>query len=281
LHIIQSIQELRMRLCPLRQAGKQIAIVPTMGYLHEGHLSLCRAARAENDIVVVTIFVNPTQFGPKEDFDRYPRDEKRDAELLERENVDIVFIPPVSDIYPQSHSTAITPPAQSQGWCGASRPGHFQGVCTVVSILFNLVQPDRGYFGEKDAQQLAVIRQMALDLHYPIEIIGCPIVREKDGLAMSSRNVYLSPEERRQSLILSKTLKQGLEKARSGCLNVSDIIKDGEKIIQSITGVQLDYLGIVDQNTFMTPERVSIGDVYLGAILVGKTRLIDNMKFRV
>ncbi|MBD3266418.1 pantoate--beta-alanine ligase, partial [bacterium] len=192
MQVIQRAHELRQTLDPHRISRQSIAIVPTMGFLHEGHLSLVRTARQENDVVVATIFVNPTQFGPQEDFEDYPRDTERDLALLEQEKTDVVFTPHAEEIYPKGFSTYITPPTQSEGWCGAKRPGHFRGVCTVVAILFNLIRPHRGYFGQKDAQQLAVIRQMARDLHLSVEIKGGPIVREPDGLAMSSRNIYLS-----------------------------------------------------------------------------------------
>jgi pantoate--beta-alanine ligase len=275
-----NIHDIKTALDKHRQSGQSIAIVPTMGYLHEGHLSLVRTARRENDIVVATIFVNPTQFGPQEDFERYPRDEERDMQLLEQEDTDYLFIPSIHEIYPEGFSTYVTPPEQSQGWCGDKRPGHFQGVCTVVSILFNIVEPQRGYFGQKDAQQLAVLRQMAKDLHFPIEVIGCPIVREEDGLAMSSRNVYLSPDQRKQALILSKTLKDGIKKYQKGQTSASAIIKEGKQQIASATDVRLDYLGIADQNTFSpVTDTIKGGDLFLGAIYIGNTRLIDNMEF--
>jgi pantoate--beta-alanine ligase len=277
--VFSAIEGLRRFLQPPRQAGQRIALVPTMGFLHEGHLSLVRAAKAENDIVITSIFVNPTQFGPAEDYSRYPRDEARDTSLLEAEGVHAVLLPSVATMYPQGNSTAVLPPTQSEGWCGEKRPGHFQGVCSVVAMLFNIVQPDRAYFGEKDAQQLAVIRQMTQDLHFPIEIIGCPIVRDPDGLALSSRNVYLSAAERADALVLSQALYQGLALFQAGERSAARILDAGRAQIEAKSTIRLDYLGIVDQNTFKAIATVREGAIFLGAIHAGKTRLIDNMRF--
>lgn len=252
-----------------------------MGYLHEGHLSLIRAARKRDDLVVVSVFVNPTQFVPGEDFERYPRDEARDLELLQREGVDYVLLPTGADIYPPGFSSYIEPPAASQGWCGDTRPGHFRGVCTIVSILFNLVQPHRAYFGRKDAQQCAVIQSMTRDLAFPLEILICPTIREKDGLAMSSRNVYLSFDDRQNALILSQTLNLGLQRFEEGVLDANKILEEGRRQIQSQEGVRLDYLGVVDQNTFKPIAKAQLGAYYIGAIYVGGTRLIDNMVFGI
>lgn len=250
-----------------------------MGFLHDGHLSLIRIARQHCDIIVVTCFVNPTQFVPGEDFERYPRDENRDLALLKQEGVDYVLLPGGDDIYPEGFSTSIQPPASSQGWCGQSRPGHFQGVCTIVSILFNLVQPHFAFFGRKDAQQCAVIQAMTRDLNFPIEIVLCPIVRESDGLAMSSRNVYLSDEERRRALVLSKTLRLGLTLFQQGVVDSQAVLDEGKKQIQTMEGVRLDYLGVVNQNTFKSVSIIQPGNYYIGAMYVGTTRLIDNMVF--
>ncbi|MEW6235249.1 MAG: pantoate--beta-alanine ligase [Candidatus Omnitrophota bacterium] len=259
--------------------GGSLGFVPTMGYLHEGHLSLVRASKAENDRTAVSIYVNPTQFVPGEDFEQYPRDEARDLHWLEKEGVDWVFLPSRAEIYPEGFSTYIEPPQPSRGWCGEARPGHFRGVCTVVAILFNIIQPDRAYFGRKDAQQAAVIRRMTQDLRYPVEISVQPIVRESDGLAMSSRNVYLSLEERRKALILSQTLARGIERFREGECEASVILQEGIARIESAEGVRLDYLGAVNRNTFESVKTIASGDLYIGSIYVGKTRLIDNMIF--
>ncbi|HBF69599.1 MAG TPA: pantoate--beta-alanine ligase, partial [Thermotoga sp.] len=205
--IIETIEEMKKFSEEMREKKKTIGFVPTMGYLHEGHLSLVRRARDENDVVVVSIFVNPTQFGPNEDYERYPRDFERDRKLLEKENVDCIFHPSVEEMYPPDFSTYVEETKLSKNLCGRSRPGHFRGVCTVVTKLFNIVKPHRAYFGQKDAQQFRVLRRMVRDLNMDVEMIECPIVREPDGLAMSSRNVYLSPEERQQALSLYQSLK--------------------------------------------------------------------------
>ena len=279
MQICRTIAEIRNALAPFRKTEQSIAVIPTMGYLHKGHLSLVRAAREKNEITVATLFVNPSQFGPGEDFEQYPRDEKRDCELLEQEKTSFVFIPAVEEIYSKDFSIGIIPPRQSEGWCGATRPGHFQGVCTVVTLLFNIIQPQRAYFGQKDAQQLAVLRQMTKDLQLPIEITGCPIVRESDGLAMSSRNVYLSAEQREKALILSKTLTMALQQHKNGETSPDALLQSGQKMIQSTPEIQLDYLGIVDKDTFKPVQTVSGGNLIIGAIYTGKTRLIDNMQF--
>lgn len=279
MQVVRTVSQWRTIRRSLAAQTQRIGLIPTMGYLHEGHLSLIRAARERDDLIVVTIFVNPTQFVPGEDFERYPRDEARDLELLKREGVDYVFMPISEDIYPKGFSVSIQPPSASEGWCGDTRPGHFRGVCTVVSILFNLVQPHHAYFGRKDAQQCAVIQSMTRDLHYPIDIFVCPTVREKDGLAMSSRNVYLSPIERSHALILSQTLRLGLERFDGGTLTADAILEEGIGRIRSCEGVRLDYLGIVDQNTFKSIHTVRKGNYYIGAIYIGTTRLIDNMVF--
>ncbi len=259
--------------------NKSIGFVPTMGYLHQGHLSLMRKAREQNDLVVVSIYVNPTQFVPGEDFEHYPRDEKRDLALLEAEGVDYVITPSDQDIYPEGFSTYIEPPAASQGWCGNARPGHFRGVCTIVAILFNLVRPDKVYLGRKDAQQSVVIRSMTNDFRFPVEIVVCPIIREPDGLAMSSRNVYLTLEERNKALVLHDTLVLGMQQYKAERRHAADIITQGKQQIQQIEGVRLDYLGIVEQNTFKPVDIVQSGNFYIGAIYLGKTRLIDNLVF--
>ena len=219
------------------------------------------------------------QFVEGEDFERYPRDEARDLAMLQREGADAVFVPQPGDIYPAGFSTYVEPPAPSKGWCGAARPGHFRGVCTVVSILFNLTQPDRAYFGRKDAQQMAVIRRMTADFAFPIEIIGLPTVREPDGLALSSRNAYLNDDQRKQALALTQTLQRGVERFRAGEQNAQRILDEAKKTINAIEGVRLDYLGAVDENTFEAVSTIQKGNLYIGAVYVGPTRLIDNRAF--
>jgi pantoate--beta-alanine ligase len=281
LQVVHSVSQWRSIRRALDAQTQSIGLVPTMGYLHEGHLSLIRTARKRDDLVVVSIFVNPTQFVPGEDFERYPRDEAHDLELLQREGVDYVLLPASADIYPPGFSCYIEPPAASEGWCGDTRPGHFRGVCTIVSILFHLVQPHHAYFGRKDAQQCAVIQSMTRDLAFPLEILVCPTIREKDGLALSSRNVYLSPDDRRNALILSKTLSLGLTRFDEGAVDANQVLEEGRRQIQSQEGVRLDYLGVVDQNTFKSVASAQKGHYYIGAIYVGVTRLIDNRVFGI
>lgn len=279
MRVIRTVSDWKALKASPEFANKSLALVPTMGFLHQGHLSLVRATRARNERVAVSIFVNPTQFVPGEDLERYPRDEVRDIAMLDDEGVDCVFIPTVEEMYPDGFGTCVTPPPQGEGWCGASRPGHFPGVCTVVSILFNIIGPDTAYFGRKDAQQAAVIKQMTKDLHFPVRIVVRPTVRENDGLAMSSRNTYLSPEERAHALILYKTLNLGRKRYREGERSADVIVEEGRIQIETEPNVRLDYLGIVDQNTFKSVNTIVEGNYYIGAIFVGKARLIDNIVF--
>jgi pantoate--beta-alanine ligase len=256
-----------------------VGFVPTMGYLHEGHLSLVRRARAECDAVVVSIFVNPTQFGPGEDYERYPRDEARDLALLEGEGVDVVFIPSVEEMYPPGFSTwvEVTGPL-AERLEGASRPGHFRGVATIVLKLFHLVRPHRAYFGEKDAQQLRIIRRMATDLHVPIEIVACPIVREPDGLALSSRNVYLSPEQREQALALSRSLELARRLIlEEGVRDAVEVRRRVREFVSASPGVRLDYVSIAHPETLEEVERIEGPVLVLIAAWVGPARLIDNL----
>lgn len=275
--VIRRGEALRQRVLEARHKGETVGFVPTMGYLHEGHLSLVRSARQANRRVVVSIFVNPTQFVAGEDFDRYPRDEARDLSLLEEEGVDWVLIPPPEEVYPAGFSTGIEPPSAAEGWEGAHRPGHFAGVCTVVLILFQLVQPDRAYFGRKDAQQLAVIRQMTRDFRLPIEIIEGETIREPDGLAMSSRNRYLDAQQREQALVLSRALRRVLERFRDGVRNARQLEIEAQEMIEAQPGVELDYVGVVDAQTFVIREEAQPGDLVIGAIRLPSARLIDNM----
>ena len=263
----------------LLKTGKEVGFVPTMGYLHEGHLSLIRRARSENDVVVVSIFVNPTQFGPNEDFDRYPRDLRRDEELCKREGVDFIFYPSVEEMYPEGFSTFVEVEKLTENLCGKSRPGHFRGVATVVTKLLNIVHPTRAYFGEKDFQQLQVIKRLVRDLNIPVEIVGCPIVREEDGLAMSSRNVYLNKEERKSALSLYQGLRLAKELFERGERNPSVIRKKVEEFILSHPKTKIDYVEIVSPEDLKPVKEVKEGDVIALAVFVGKTRLIDNYVF--
>ncbi len=260
-----------------RRCGKRLGFVPTMGALHEGHLSLVRSARAQSDVVVVSIFVNPTQFGPKEDFSKYPRTLQRDSALLEAENVDFLFCPPVEEIYPPGPPTWVTVEDLSERLDGRSRPGHFRGVTTVVSKLFNIVQPDVAFFGQKDAAQAAIIRKLMRDLAFDVRIVVCPIVREKDGLAMSSRNVYLAPDQRKQATVLYRSLMRVQAMADRGERDALRLIAAGKQVMAEEPGVRLDYFEIVNWETLDPVADVSRGALVAVAAYVGETRLIDNI----
>lgn len=248
-----------------------------MGYFHEGHLSLMRAARKENDVVVVSLFVNPTQFGPNEDLDRYPRDFDRDQRLAAEVGVDAIFAPTPEEMYPPGYATYVEVERLSQGLCGQSRPGHFRGVATVVCKLFNIVQPDRAYFGQKDFQQQLIIRRMVRDLNFPLTIVTVPTVREPDGLAMSSRNAYLSPEERKSALALIRSLKQGEALIRSGERQAQKIRQAMAETLGSDPRVCIDYVEVRDPES-LEPVFTIDGEVLLAvAAFVGQTRLIDNL----
>lgn len=274
---IKTIPEIREIINKWRKDGKSIGLVPTMGYFHEGHLSLMEKAGRENDQVVVSLFVNPIQFGPNEDFQSYPRDEERDRQLAERAGVDLVFNPTAEEMYGQGFQSYVEVTEVSQELCGASRPGHFRGVTTVVSKLFNIIQPDRAYFGEKDAQQLRVIQRMVRDLNFPIEIRPAPTVREEDGLAKSSRNTYLSPEERRAAVVLSKSLFFAKEQVAAGENNVQLISDQMKEMIGAEPLVSLEYLEFRESAT-LKPVSTIAGEILIAlAARVGKTRLIDNL----
>ncbi len=260
-----------------RAAGKTVGFVPTMGALHEGHLSLVQAAKSQSDIVVVSIFVNPTQFGPNEDFEKYPRTLERDRGLLEKEGVDLLFAPPVTEIYPDGAVTYVTVERISERLDGASRPGHFRGVTTVVSKLFNIIEPDLAFFGQKDAAQVAIIRRMVRDLKIPVEIVVCPIVREADGLAMSSRNAYLNSDERKTALILRRSLLRAQEVFDRGERNPRNLIEAAKKIFSAEPSVRLDYFQIVDPETLEELDSVSGPALLAVAAYIGTTRLIDNI----
>ena len=271
--ICQSIADLRAA----RSGKKRVGFVPTMGALHEGHLSLVRAAKAESDFVVVSIFVNPTQFGPNEDFSKYPRTFERDCDLLKKEGVDVVFAPSVEEMYPPVAVTHVSVAGMSERLCGRSRPGHFRAVTTVVCKLFNIVGPEFAYFGQKDAAQAAIIKRMVRDLNLPVNIVVCPIVREPDGLAMSSRNAYLSPEERKRALILSRSLKQVENSFEQGERNAQALVTIGKQVLREETAVRLDYLEIVDPETLEPVEEIKATALAAIAAHVGSTRLIDNV----
>ncbi len=290
--VVRSIAEVRQQVKQLRQQRSQgggdavVGLVPTMGFLHDGHASLMRRAKQTSDIVVISIFVNPIQFGPNEDFERYPRDEQRDLALAEREGVDIVFMPTVEDMYPAPTKTHVTVAELTDTLCGASRPGHFDGVSTVVTKLFNIVKPDEAFFGAKDAQQVAVIKQMVIDLNMDINVIACPIVREVDGLALSSRNVYLSAEEREQALVLSRSLEMIKQRViEQPKLTAGDIRSMLRSEIGTSSIAVIDYAEIMtfpqlEAMEDRTVVRDVAGEVIVAlAVKFGKTRLIDNAIF--
>lgn len=274
-----TITEVRSQVKEWKQQGLSVGLVPTMGYLHEGHQSLIARAAEENDRVVVSIFVNPIQFGPSEDLESYPRDFERDCALCEQTGADLIFHPETSEMYAEDFCTYVDMDRLTKGLCGASRPVHFRGVCTVVSKLFHIVTPDRAYFGQKDAQQLAVIKRMVRDLSMDIKIVGCPIIREPDGLAKSSRNTYLSPQERRAAVVLSRALAEGRK-----------ALANGERSAQAITGIirgvldseplaQPEYVELVDWETLESVETVDRPVLAALAVRIGTTRLIDNFVF--
>lgn len=273
--VIKTIKELRQIVKEWKKEGLSVGLVPTMGYLHEGHKSLIDRAAAENDRVVVSDFVNPTQFAPNEDFESYPRDIEADSALCEKAGADVIFNPEVDEMYTEP-LTFVDMRDITKVLCGKTRPIHFSGVCTVVSKLFNIVTPDRAYFGQKDAQQLCVIRKMVQDLNFDIEIVGCPIIRESDGLAKSSRNTYLNKEEREAALCLSRSLnvaKTMIEKGETDCSKIIDIAKDE---INKEVLAKIDYVEIVDLNTLKPIESVKKPLLMAMAVYIGKTRLIDN-----
>lgn len=260
-----------------RSAGKRLGLVPTMGALHEGHLSLVRAARAACDVVAASIFVNPTQFGPNEDLAKYPRSFERDREMLEREGVELLFAPPVEEMYPSGAVTWVVVEGLSEKLDGRSRPGHFRGVTTVVAKLFHVVEPDAAFFGQKDAAQVANIRRMVRDLNLAVEIVVCPIVREADGLAMSSRNAYLDPQQRKQALVLHRSLTRVKELADAGERDAARLVAAGREEMARERAVRLDYFEIVDPDTLDPVADISGGALVAVAAFVGTTRLIDNL----
>lgn len=274
--IVETIQEVRDQVKEWRKQGLTVGLVPTMGYLHEGHKSLIDCAVAENDRVVVSVFVNPMQFGPKEDLASYPRDLDRDAAVCESAGAALVFHPEPSEMYHDDFSSFVDMSTLTGGLCGKTRPIHFRGVCTVVSKLFNIVVPDKAYFGQKDAQQLAVIRHMVSDLNFGIEIVGCPIVREEDGLAKSSRNTYLSEEERRAALILSQSLKKGKALLETGETDAAKLRTVIANTLATEPLAKVDYVEVVGWDTLEPVESINGSILTAIAVYIGKTRLIDN-----
>lgn len=275
--IINEAQTMQQRAMAEKRAGRSIAFVPTMGYLHEGHLSLLEEGRRRGDVLVLSIFVNPTQFGQGEDFEDYPRDLERDQKVAARAGVDIIFAPGARDMYPSGYATYVDVEGITETLCGASRPGHFRGVTTVVTKLFTIVQPDSAIFGEKDFQQLAVIRRMTTDLNLPVEIIGMPIYRESDGLAMSSRNVYLSPAQRDQALVLSQSLREAKQLVASGLTDSAKLIGQVEAWLSAQPDARIDYVRICHRLTLDDQPEIDEDSVLLLAVFIGQTRLIDNV----
>ena len=275
MEICSTIDAVRKQVKEWKREGLTIGFVPTMGYLHEGHRSLMEAARKENDKVVVSIFVNPMQFGPTEDLATYPRDLDHDAALCESAGVDLIFHPEAEEMYEKDFCSFVDMTGLTEGLCGKTRPIHFRGVCTVVNKLFNIVTPDHAYFGQKDGQQLAVIKRMVRDLNMDIEIVGCPIVREEDGLAKSSRNTYLSSEERKAALILSKTVALGKELAKTE-KDANKVVEAMKKNIETEPLAKIDYVEAVDALSMAPVEKLEGTCMLAMAVYIGKTRLIDN-----
>ena len=274
--VLDTIEALRQQLAIHRSAHERIGIVPTMGYLHDGHLSLVYQARQECDVVVLSIFVNPRQFGPQEDLDRYPRDRMRDICLSRKAGVDIVFIPTVDEMYPTGFQSEVRVDGLTEKLCGESRPGHFNGVTTIVAKLFNIVGPERAYFGSKDYQQAIIVKKMVEDLNMPITIVSCPIIREKDGLAMSSRNSFLSSEERQTALVLSRSLQLAATCVAEGERDGKRLQSTVSAYISAYSNTHIDYVAVCDPDSLQAVETLS-GDILVAlAVRVGKTRLIDN-----
>lgn len=278
--VIKKIDEMRRSVSDIKSRGMSVGFVPTMGYLHEGHLSLVRESLREANATVVSIFVNPAQFGPREDFKEYPRDLNRDSEILEREGIDYLFVPEADEIYPLGYKTYVEVCDLQDRLCGRSRPGHFRGVCTVVLKLFNIVNPDISFFGQKDAQQAIILKRMVKDLNLDVKIEVLPIIREEDGLALSSRNKYLTREERKAAHVLSKSLKQAQSMMEKGERDSAAIIKEMKEIIGREPLVKIDYVEIVDLDNLDHVPRIEKGALAAVAVFIGKVRLIDNTILR-
>ena len=277
--VVKTIKEVKEIVKGWKSENLSVGLVPTMGYLHEGHASLIDASVKNNDKTVVSIFVNPMQFGVNEDLDSYPRDLNHDSKLCEEHHADLIFNPEPSEMYDSSFCTYVNMDILTQELCGLSRPVHFKGVCTVVSKLFNIVQPDNAYFGQKDAQQLAIIKQMVHDLNMPLEIHGCPIIREHDGLAKSSRNTYLNTEERKSALILSKSIKLGEDMVKNGERDSQKVVSAMVELISTEPLAKIDYVKIVDLKTMQQVKTIEKPILCAIAVYIGKTRLIDNFIF--
>ena len=277
--VIKKIDELKDVLKDFKNEGKSIGLVPTMGFLHKGHASLIKKAVEENDIVVVSDFVNPIQFGPNEDLESYPKDINADSKLCEDLGADFIFNPEPSEMY-HDKKAFVDIEGLSDNLCGARRAGHFRGVCTVCTKLFNIVGPNRAYFGQKDAQQLSIIKKLVFDLNIPVEIVACPIVREEDGLAMSSRNTYLSNDERKAALCLSKSIFEGEKMAKEGA-SVKEVLAKMEEIISSEKLAKIDYVSAVDFETIKNVDNFNKDTLVAIAVYIGKTRLIDNFIYEV
>ncbi|HEY4661819.1 MAG TPA: pantoate--beta-alanine ligase [Terriglobales bacterium] len=275
--LVTTIDEMRDLRESTRQRGQRLGLVPTMGALHEGHSSLVMAARDKADVVAVSIFVNPTQFGPNEDFAKYPRTLEKDSEMLEREHVDVIFAPSVDDMYPAGAVTWVTVERMSDRLCGKSRPGHFRGVTTVVCKLFHIVEPHSAFFGQKDAAQVAIIRRMVRDLNMPVSIEVCPIVRESDGLALSSRNAYLNPEERKSALVLHRSLQRAERLFKNGECDSAKLIIPSKEEFKNEPSARLDYFEIVDPDSLEPVTTISNRALIAVAGFIGNTRLIDNL----
>lgn len=275
--VAERIKEVREIVEFWRKQGLSVGLVPTMGYLHEGHESLIKKAVEENDRVVATIFVNPTQFDRAEDLENYPVKTQEDLKIVEGIGGDLVFLPDASEIYPEGFNTVLEVEELDRELCGATRPGHFRGVCTIVNKLFNIVGPTRAYFGEKDYQQLAIIRRMVADLNIPVEVIGCPIVRDEEGLALSSRNARLSADERQKAIVLSRTLKDLRERVKAGERETDELIRWAVEKIEKVPQARVDYFEVVDRETLQKLDRVDSEAVAAAAVFIGKVRLIDNI----
>jgi len=277
MRILTAVEEMQSACRALRHAGKSLGLVPTMGALHAGHLSLVKASKAACDITAASIFVNPTQFGPNEDLAKYPRTFEADCALLEAEGVDLLFAPGVDEMYPAGASTWVEVEGEGGRLEGASRPGHLRGVATVVTKLFHIVAPTHAFFGQKDAAQLAVLRKMVRDLRFDLQIVGCPIVREPDGLAMSSRNRYLSADERRRALVLSRALRAASELVAAGETASAPLLAAMRAVFAAAPDVRIDYITVVDPDTLLPIEDITHGGMLAVAAYIGSTRLIDNV----
>lgn len=276
MQVVKTVKEVRNIVAAWRKEGLSVGLVPTMGYLHEGHQSLIRKSAEQNDRTVVSVFVNPIQFAPTEDLDAYPRDLERDKKAVEEAGGNLIFHPEPSEMYPEHFTSFIDTTETTELLCGAVRPIHFRGVCTVVGKLFNIVTPDRAYFGQKDAQQLATIRRFVRDLNFGIEIVACPIVREEDGLAKSSRNTYLNAEERQAALVLSQSLKKGKELIENGERDAKVVIETIKANLEKETLARVDYVEVVDFENIQRVETINGETLVAIAVYIGKTRLIDN-----